>query len=150
MQFFPLNKVVFQPEAKPFTSTINADILITIAVDVAYIIKQQGNTVSNGIYMMDNSVAGSTGEGSAGSIIGWNVVPIDPDLPNLDIEISFIQICMGSVFGSPATQLAGNGYTWIAELTYSGKQTYAIQIKMTEGLNSVTYWYNWIATIIAQ
>src|SRR3954453_3595690 len=60
--------------------------VVTIAVDTAYVAAQQGRDISQGIYMMDNKVRnGSTGEGTLelstvcnnGSLIGFNVVPID-------------------------------------------------------------------------
>jgi hypothetical protein len=159
IRFYPPRTVVRAPAADTSHTQAPAivpNIFIVIAVDVAYLIGQQGKQISSGIYMMDNRVmqgSSHTGAlnletvGQPGDIVAWNAVPIDPYLPNQRIEITFVQICLGTVFGSPPFPSAGNGYSWLAQLMYPGTQSYAIQIKVTEGLNPVSYYINWQATI---
>ncbi|MBI1227951.1 MAG: hypothetical protein GC192_22155 [Bacteroidetes bacterium] len=161
MQFYPNNMVVRQAQSQAMPvagAELTPNIYITIAVDVAYVISQQGQSISKGIYLMDNMIAnGSMGEGTmeittignAGQVVGWNIVPINPYLNNQTVEITFIQICLGTVFGSPPVQADGNGFSWVAQLIYSGKQAYAIQIKVTEGLTPVSYYVNWEAIMVS-
>jgi len=161
MHFYPIRKVVQPPLPATANSTDTAtpNIYVKIAVDVAYLVSQKGETIDLGIYMMDNMVSlGSSNEGSMdlntvghpGWLMGWEVVPIDPCLTNLALEITFIQICTGEVFGSPPQPLSGDGYSWLGELTYQGNQSYAIQIKVTTGLNPISYYINWQATVTCQ
>lgn len=158
MQFFPMQKVVPASSLGPpeLASPLAPSIYISIAVDCAYLIGQQGRIIDAGIFMVDNMIMkGSSKQGSMelntvgdpGSIIGWDVFPIDPYLPNLALEITFIQICTGAVFHSPPIRRSGPGFSWLGQLMTSGQQTYAIQIKVTEGLNPVSYYVNWQASV---
>lgn len=162
LQMYPKNTVVRQPEFSPLHAAlidIVPNIYVTIAVDVAYVVGQAGQHISNGIYMMDNStVTGSLNQGGMmlstvgrpAQIVAWNIVPINPSIINQSLEITFIQICLGEVFGSPPQKISGKGFSWLAQLMHAGTQTYAIQIKVTEGLNPVSYFVNWEAQIIAK
>ncbi len=158
LQFFPMRQVVCASSLAPTDGILATfpNIYISIAVDCAFIVSQKGETIETGIYMMDNMVSmGSANQGSmdlnsvgnAGWLIGWNVVPIDPNLTNLSVEITFIQICTGSVLGSPPIKESGDGYSWLGQLMYTGHQTYSLQVKVTEGLTQVSYYVNWQASV---
>jgi hypothetical protein len=140
---------------------------ITIAVDTAYVAAQQGRNIAQGIYMMDNMVHnGSTGEGTLelttvtnnGSLIGFNVVPIDILAANGDqVVITGFTVSQGSVFtaaGTPRQQpaLPGEpaGAYWIGQALSQDSQTYQIQIEVTVGqLQPVSYFINWDPFITA-
>ncbi|MBV9494836.1 MAG: hypothetical protein JOZ54_11370 [Acidobacteria bacterium] len=149
-------------------ATLKPQTSITIAVDTAYVAAQQGQNVSKGIYMMDNKVhSGSTGEGTlelstvtnVGSLIGFNVVPIDI-LGSFgdEVVITGFQVSNGSVFtaaGAPKMQpaLPGEpaGAYWIGQALHQGSQTYQIQIKVTVGqLQPISYFINWDPFITAK
>lgn len=161
MQFYPIKTVVRQSGQNGIpinNAPLTPNIYISILVDVAYVIGQQGKSITEGIYIVDNTFGnGSSGEGtmeittvgSVGQLVAWNVFAIDPNLANQQIEITFIQICTGNVFGGAPIKIDGGTYTWLAQLMYAGKQSYAIQIKITEGLTPVSYFINWNANIEA-
>lgn len=130
---------------------------ITIAVDTQYIAAQGGRNIDRGIYMMDNQVnAGSTGEGTLelstrtpnGSLIGFNVVPINPNSGD-SVVISGFTVSQGSVFGSqgypmPQSNPPPPGSYWIGQATSQGSQTYQIQIEVTTGgIRPTRYFVNW-------
>lgn len=141
---------------------------VTIAVDTSYVAAQQGQNISQGIYMMDNRVRnGSQGEGTLelstvannGDLIGFNVVPINALGPSGDsVVITGFQVANGSVFtaaGRPRQQsaLPGEpaGAYWIGQALAQGTQTYEIQIEVTVGLlQPVTYVVNWDPFITAR
>jgi hypothetical protein len=104
---------------------------------------------------MDNQVSnGSSGEGTLalstradlGSLIGFNVVPINPNTGDTVIITGFI-IQTGSVFGSsgypvrqPPLGSEPPGSYWIGQAMNAGRQTYRIQLKLTVGqLRPVSY-----------
>lgn len=134
---------------------------ITIAVDTAYVAAQQGQNISDGVYMMDNRVRnGSTGEGALelttvcndGDLIGFNVVPINVLGTSGDsVVITGFTVSQGSVFtaaGSPRQQAAlpgePAGAYWIGQAMSQGTQTYQIQIEVSIGqLQPVSYFINW-------
>jgi hypothetical protein len=140
---------------------------ITIAVDTAYVAAQQGRNISQGIYMMDNMVRnGSTGEGTLelatvtnnGSLIGFNVVPIDILGSSGDqVVITGFTVSQGGVFtaaGTPRQQPAipgePAGAYWIGQALAQGNQIYQIQIEVTVGqLQPVSYFINWDPFITA-
>jgi hypothetical protein len=141
-------------------TTLNPQTAITIAVDTAYVAAQNGQNISQGIYMMDNQLdAGSSREGTLelsthcmdGSLIGFNAVPINP-VSGDSVVITGFTISSGSVFGSsgypiqqpPIGNEPAGGY-WIGQATtQGGPQTYQIQIKVTKGgLRPTTYFVNW-------
>lgn len=141
---------------------------ITIAVDTAYVAAQGGQNITKGIYMMDNRVhSGSTGEGTLelstvttnGSLIGFNVVPIDI-LGSFgdEVVITGFQVSNGSVFtaaGKPKKQPAlpgePEGAYWIGQALHQGSQTYQIQIQVTVGqLQPVSYFISWDPFITAK
>lgn len=138
-------------------------IVIEIVVDVAYIVGQQGQTISKGIYMMDNMVNnGSTNEGTMdlktvgnlGALVGWHVTPTDDNAVAMgqSVIIQGFQVCSGNVFGQAGfpEQQGGSGNYWIGQLMYSGSQTYQIQLEITAGaLRPVSYYINWEASISA-
>ncbi|MBV9110746.1 MAG: hypothetical protein JO306_15145 [Gemmatimonadetes bacterium] len=148
-------------------TTLSPQTSITIAVDTAYIAAQQGQNISQGIYMMDNMVRnGSTGEGTLelksvtndGSLIGFNVVPIDI-MGSLgdSVVITGFTVSEGSVFtaaGTPRQQpaLPGEpaGAYWIGQALQQGSETYQIQIEVTVGkLQPQSYFVNWDPYITA-
>ncbi|HEX8131769.1 MAG TPA: hypothetical protein VF527_21920 [Pyrinomonadaceae bacterium] len=131
---------------------------ITIAVDTAYVGGQAGKSITQGIYMMDNQLsAGSTGEGTLdlnthvmlGSLIGFNVVPINPDLGD-QVIITGFAILQGNVFGSsgypePLPPLGSEpaGSYWIGQAMNQGNQTYQLQLELTVGqIRPVKYYVN--------
>jgi hypothetical protein len=128
---------------------------IVIAVDTAYVGGQAGQQITSGIYMMDNQVNnGSSGEGTLGlsthadlgSLIGFNVVPVNP-VSGDTVIITGFTVSQGSVFGSsgyPIQQPAiGNepaGSYWIGQAMNAGRQIYQIQLKLTVGqLRPISY-----------
>jgi len=147
--------------------TLSPQTSISIAVDTAYVAAQQGRNISQGIYMMDNMVRnGSSGEGTLelstvtndGSLIGFNVVPIDILGSFGDtVVITGFTVSQGSVFtaaGTPRQQpaLPGEpaGAYWIGQALNQGSQTYQIQIEVTVGqLQPVSYFINWDPFITA-
>ena len=136
-------------------------VAITVAVDTAYVAAQQGNNISQGVYMMDNMVAnGSTGEGQMelsthvnnGDLIGFNSVPINALGTSGDtVVITGFTVSQGNVFtaaGQPRQQPSPHGEPegayWIGQAMNQGSQTYQIQIKVTVGkLHPVSYFINW-------
>jgi hypothetical protein len=144
---------------------------ITIAVDTAYIAGQQGKNISQGIYMMDNKVRnGSTGEGTLelttacndGSLIGFNVVPIDAlagfgdqvVITGFTVQPPPGQSGVFTAAGTPRAQpaLPGEpaGAWWIGQAMAQGSQTYQIQIEVTVGqLQPTPYFVNWDPFITA-
>ena len=143
-------------------SSLNPLTAIEIAVDTSYVASQNGNNISQGIYMMDNQEAnGSTGEGTlelhtccnVGSLIGFKCVPINALGTTGDkVEITGFTISQGSVFsaaGQPIKQ--SDGSYWIGQALNTGTQTYQVQIKVTVGiLHPVSYFVNWDPFITAQ
>jgi hypothetical protein len=145
------------------TPKLNPQAAITIAVDTQYVAAQQGQNISQGIYMMDNRVNnGSTGEGTLelnthaqdGNLIGFNVVPINPTNGDTVVITGFtVQPPPGQtgVFGSqgypeqqPALGAEPAGGYWIGQATAQGSQTYQIQIEVTTGgLRPTSYFVNW-------
>lgn len=130
---------------------------ITIAVDTQYIAAQGGRNIGRGIYMFDNQVsAGSTNEGGLelstrtpnGSLIGFNVVPINPNSGDT-VVISGFTVSQGSVFGSQGYPMQMGtppppGSYWIGQATAQGSQTYQIQILVTTGgIRPTKYYVNW-------
>ncbi len=138
---------------------------ITIAVDTQYVAAQNGDNIGNGVYMMDNQLAGgSSNEGTLelnthtddGSLIGFNSVPINPNTGDTVIITGFT-VSQGSVFGSqgypeeqPAIGQEPQGSYWIGQATTQGSQTYQIQIEVTTGgLRPTSYFVNWDPFITA-
>jgi len=136
-------------------TSLNPQTAITIAVDTAYVAAQNGQNISQGVYMMDNQLdAGSSGEGTLGlsthadlgSLIGFNAVPINP-VSGDSVIITGFTVSQGSVFGSsgyPIQQPAiGNepaGAYWIGQAMNAGRQIYQIQLKLTVGqLRPISY-----------
>jgi hypothetical protein len=147
------------------TTSLNPQTAITIAVDTAYVAAQNGQNISQGVYMMDNQLdAGSTGEGTVelsthtedGSLIGFNSVPLNPNSGDTVIITGF-PVLQGSVFGSAGYHIQqpplGNepaGSYWIGQATSQGSQTYQIQLKVTTGgLRPTSYFINWDPFITA-
>ena len=144
-------------------TSLNPLTAITIAVDTAYVVSQQGQRINEGVYMMDNMEAnGSTGEAqmelhtkcSVGSLIGFNAVPINSLSSNQGtVEITGFTVSQGSVFtasGTPQPQDDSGNY-WIGQAVKAGTQTYQIQLKVTNGgLNPTPYYVNWDPFITAQ
>ena len=136
---------------------------ITIAVDTAYIASQQGENISQGVYMMDNQLAnGSTDEAgmelttvcNVGSLIGFHSVPINALGTSGDtVVITGFTVSQGNVFtaaGTPVQQSTSGDY-WIGQAFNTGTQTYQVQLKVTVGqLHPVTYFVNWDPFITAQ
>lgn len=137
----------------------NANIIVNVAVDVAYIYTQTpGTYVGKGIYMMDNKlVAGSSGEGtmelttvgSAGQTVAFNAFPIN-NLQGINsvVEImGFEQSSGTNVFGNqgwPKAQTPSTPYQYYGGLMTSGNMTYQIKIGVTP--NSLLYpmrYYTW-------
>ncbi|HTF03549.1 MAG TPA: hypothetical protein VK826_05960 [Bacteroidia bacterium] len=160
MLFYPLNTVCRERVSTP---ALTPNVFIVIAVDVAYLVGQEGIAISDGIYMMDNMVTKhSSGEGSmqlstvgnVGWLVGWQAVPVATNAAELkqSVVITGFQVCDGNVFGQAGFPLQQPGASgWIGQLMYAGTQTYQIQVKVTAGaLRPVSYVINWNATIIAQ
>ena len=133
-------------------SKLNPQTAITIAVDTQYVAAQQGQNISQGIYMMDNRVnSGSTGEGTLelttqaqdGNLIGFNVVPINPVNGDTVVITGFTVAPppgQTGVFGSqgypeqqPALGAEPAGGYWIGQAMNEGSQTYQIQLQLTIG-----------------
>ena len=163
MLFYPSNTVYQLNAEEERLAMTSPTVIIIIAVDVAYIIGQNGKMISKGIYMIDNAVdEGSSGEGTfelttagnVGSMISWKVVPINTDAAQTgqSVIITGFQVCSGQVFGTsgfPQKQ-SGTGDYWIGQLMYQGQQTYQIQIKVTAGeLTPVSCLVNWNAIVKA-
>lgn len=136
-------------------TSLNPQTAITIAVDTAYVAAQNGQNISQGVYMMDNQLdAGSSGEGTLelstrcmdGSLIGFNAVPINP-VSGDTVIITGFTISSGSVFGSSGYPIQqppiGNepaGAYWIGQAMNAGRQIYQIQLKLTVGqLRPISY-----------
>ncbi|HEX8824530.1 MAG TPA: hypothetical protein VF794_31700 [Archangium sp.] len=163
-------KVVRAAASSP--GTLSPTTSITIAVDTAYIASQQGQNISQGVYLMDNQRAnGSTGEGTTelstvchvGSLIGFLALPINASGSSGDqVVITGFTVSQGSVFGSqgipvaqpmmdsqPASELGSN--YWIGQAMNTGSQTYQVQLAVTVGqLRPTTYFINWDPFIKAQ
>jgi hypothetical protein len=143
---------------------------ITIAVDTAYVAAQQGQDISQGIYMMDNQLNnGSTGEGglelstvtTLGSLIGFDIVPLNPNSGDTVVIEGFqVEPPPGQtgVFGSsgfpqqqPPLGNQPDGSYWVGQAQNAGSQTYQILIKVTVGLiRPVSYFIRWDPFITAQ
>lgn len=137
----------------------NANIVINIAVDVAYIYSQTpGAYQGAGIYMMDNNIeSGSTGEGSlelstagaAGQTVAFNVFAINQlQGTNAAVEIMGLEQSSGvNVFGNqgwPSAQTPSTPYQYLGYLMKSGQMTYQIKIGVTP--NSIIFpmqYYTW-------
>ena len=137
----------------------NANIVINVAVDVAYIYAQTpGPYVGAGIYMMDNNIEnGSSGEGSmelttagmAGQSVAFNVFAINQlQGTNAIVQIQGMEQSSGvNVFGNqgwPAAQTPSTPYQFLGVLMKSGKMTYQIKIGVTP--NSIVFpmqYYTW-------
>lgn len=149
----------------PGTSIFNPPVSITIAVDIFYVQSQQGQNISQGVYMMDNQAAnGSTNEGQmelssvvpVGSLIGFETVPIDPTQGS--VIIAGFTVSQGNVFGSQGypeqvapigTQPAGS--YWVGQAMNAGEQTYQIQIEVKFGqVRPISYYVNWDPFITAK
>jgi len=146
-------------------SGLQPSVAVTIAVDTAYVAAQgSGGTISSGVYMMDNMVAGgSTGEGTLdlhtkcnnGDLIGYHCVPINALGSSGDQVVITAFLVDGTVdvftgAGMPEQQpaLAGepDGTYWIGQAMAQGTQEYSIQIKLMVGeLHPVAYYVNWDA-----
>lgn len=154
-----------EAQVRAANTSLNPQTAITIAVDTAYVAAQNGQNISQGVYMMDNRLdAGSTGEGTLelsthtedGSLIGFNSVPLNPNSGDAVIITGFT-ISQGSVFGSSGYPIQqpplGNepaGSYWIGQATSEGSQTYQIQLKVTTGgLRPTSYFINWDPFITA-
>jgi hypothetical protein len=162
------NQQVTARVAQTRAATLSPKTTITIAVDTAYVAAQQGQNISQGIYMMDNMVRnGSTGEGTLElstvcndlSLIGFNVVPIDILGGNGDsVVITGFTVSQGSVFTAagmprqrPALPGEPAGAYWIGQALSQGSQTYQIQIEVTVGqLQPVNYFVDWDPFITAK
>jgi hypothetical protein len=146
------------PEAK---ERLIPQIAISIAVHTAYVAAQQGQKITQGIYMMDNMVAsGSSDEGTlelstvglVGDLIGWNTVPIDINAAanRASVAITGFIVSPGNVFGAAGYPRAQRPDYWIGQLMNAGSQTYQIQIKVTVGVfQPVSYYINWDSSITA-
>jgi hypothetical protein len=154
-------KVVLKGE--PSGTLLKPLTAITIAVDTAYVVSQQGQRINEGVYMMDNMEAnGSEDEAQmelhtmcpVGSLIGFNAVPINALSSNKGtVEITGFTVSQGSVFtatGAPQKQDESGDY-WIGQAVKAGSQTYQVQLKVTNGgLNPTPYYVNWDPFITAQ
>jgi hypothetical protein len=148
------------------TATLMPQVSIAIAVDTAFIAAQAGDgRISQGVFMVDNRVRnGSTGEGTpglhtvcnAGSLIGFQVIPIDAAGASSDeVIITGFADVTGNVFtgaGHPVQQRSiGNlpkGSYWIGQAIQAGTEEYQIQIKVTVGqLQPVQYYVWWNASL---
>jgi hypothetical protein len=154
--------------ARATRKTLQPATSVTIAIDTAYVAGQQGQNISQGIYMMDNRVRnGSTGEGTLelstvcndGDLIGFNVLPINAlGASGDDVVITGFTVSQGSVFsaaGTPRQQPAlpgeSPGAYWIGQALVEGHQTYQIQIEVSVGqLQPVNYFINWDPFITAK
>ena len=120
-----------------------ANIVINIAVDVAYVYAQKaGAYLGAGIYMVDNrAVNGSANEGglelstkgSAGQTVGFNVFPItELQEAGAYVHIEGFQQSSGvNVFGNhgwPKEQTPDTPFQYYGSLMRSGQMTYQIKI----------------------
>jgi hypothetical protein len=148
------------------TARPTPQINIVIAVDTAFVAAQAGEgRITKGVFMMDNMVRnGSTGEGTlglhtvcnAGSLIGFQVIPIDAAGSSRDeVIITGFADVKGNVFtgaGHPVQQPSighlPQGSYWIGQAIQAGTEEYQIQIKVTVGqLQPVQYYVWWNATL---
>jgi hypothetical protein len=136
----------------------NANIVINVAVDVAYIYSQPpGSYQGAGIYMTDtNFEAGSTGEGGmelntaggAGQTVAFNVFPINGLQNNgASVTIEGMEQSAGiNVFGNqgwPAAQTPATPYQFLGTLMRSGQMVYQIKIGVTTGSVFPVQYYTW-------
>lgn len=137
----------------------NPQTQVAIAVDTAYIAGHAGQPVTTGIYMFDDQLnLGSSNEGQlelhtvcpVGSLIGWSVYPIDPNLGDT-VVITGFNVSQGNVFGGAGYPLSQTPNYWVGQAMNAGNQTYQIQIKVTAGsIRPVAYYINWDPFIKAQ
>lgn len=138
----------------------NANIVINIAVDVAYVYAQKaGAYLGAGIYMMDNNLTnGSKGEGglelstagAAGQSVAFNAFAINQlQGTNAFVQIEGMEQSSGvNVFGNqgwPAAQTPATPYQYLGYLMTAGQMTY--QLKIGVSPNSVIfpvqyYWWD--------
>ncbi len=136
----------------------NANIVINIAVDAAYIYSQApGSYLGAGIYMMDNNKeSGSSGEGSqelnthggAGQTVAFNVIVINTLQNNgAAVTIEGMEQSSGTnVFGNqgwPAAQTPNTPYQFLGTLMKSGQMTYQLKIGVTIGTIYPVQYYTW-------
>jgi len=120
---------------------------IQIAVDTQYVVGQGGgDNLTTGVYLVDNEIEnGSTGEGTMNlytvvpteTFISWTAFPINPNTDDT-VAITGFTVNQGPVFGSngyPRQQPSGD---WVGEAIDQGKQTYTIQLTITNGLGQTT------------
>jgi hypothetical protein len=137
----------------------NPQTQIAIAVDTAYIAANAGQTITTGIYMMDNQLnLGSSNEGQLElhtncnnqSLIGFEVYPMDVNSGDT-VVITGFNVSQGNVFGGSGYPLQINPNYWIGQAMHTGTQTYQIQIKVTTGgIRPVSYYINWDPFITSQ
>jgi hypothetical protein len=136
----------------------NANIVINVAVDAAYVYSQTpGSYQGAGIYMMDNNFeGGSTGEGGmelttaggAGQSVAFNVFPIN-QLQNNGAQVVILGMEQSSgvnVFGNqgwPAGQTPSTPYQFLGTLMRSGAMTYQLKIGVTVGAQFPMQYYTW-------
>lgn len=155
--------VVRQPAGPSLTPHVS----IVIAVDTAWVAGQAVNgETSEGVFLMDNRVgSGSSQEATlslhtvctVGSLIGFQVVPIDGGAFGDQVVITGFTDIQGEVFtgaGHPqAFPAPGNGpfgSYWIGQALKSGTEVYQIEIEVTVGqLQPVQYYVWWNATLTA-
>lgn len=162
----PMSATVIRATAT--ATSLMPQVAIVIAVDTAWVAAQGNNgVISEGVFMMDNMVRnGSSDEGTlalhtqcnAGSLVGFQAVPIDADGSSGDqVTITGFADIKGNVFtgaGHPIQQppLGGlpAGSYWIGQAIGAGTETYMIEIKVTVGqLQPVQFYVWWNATLTA-
>jgi hypothetical protein len=149
------------------TLSLTPQVSISIAVDTAWVAAQAINGgISEGVFLMDNRVRnGSSGEGTlslhtvcnAGSLIGFQVVPIDGGAFGDQVVITGFADIQGEVFtgaGHPRVQpspgSSTSGSYWIGQAIQAGTEVYQIEIEVTVGqLQPVQYFVWWNAKVTA-
>ncbi|MBV9494835.1 MAG: hypothetical protein JOZ54_11365 [Acidobacteria bacterium] len=152
---------------RPAVQSLTPQVSIAIAVDTAWIAGQAVNGgISEGVFLMDNRVrSGSSQEGtlslhtvcSTGSLIGFQVVPIDGGAFGDQVVITGFADINGEVFTgaghpvpSPPPGNGPSGSYWIGQAMKAGTETYQIEIEVTVGqLQPVRYYVWWDAVLTA-
>jgi|SRR5579872_7165108 len=139
-------------------------LVINITVDTQELYNQPNSFPGSGVYMMDNNVSnGSTGEGTmelssmvcAGSLIGFNIVPIDIAGSQGDtVQIMGFEVSSGTnifgIWGFPQQQPAGSAYQWIGTAMTEGQSVYQIKIGVSYGGGGMKYfWWDAFLTCTA-
>jgi hypothetical protein len=126
---------------------------IGIALDTAYLTSlPPGTQPSTGIYMIDNRLnIGSYNEGQMelytlcypGDNVSFYAQPIDTQRGD-SVSIIGINVSYGNVFGGSlgAPQPTDNAAYWIGRAINSGRQTYQVQVLITDENHNV-YVINW-------